>query len=131
MEGAATKGLRAASGTATVHVAVTMTTGAIVPIAMLRGWEEAGAQLRDIRAASVPAATHRVMHPDSPSTLDSGWRGEQSVRLVNLGRRWFTIERRMRIAQRVFSLYVVASRSMAQGSALSVKNADGLGPTGV
>src|SRR5439155_15874887 len=52
-----------------------------------------------IRPRSGLAAKHGVTLVNSPGTIDSDYRGEVMVPLINLGKQPFTIERGMRIAQ--------------------------------
>lgn len=52
-----------------------------------------------IRPRSGLASKHGVTLINSPGTIDSDYRGEVHVPLVNLGKQKFTIERGMRIAQ--------------------------------
>jgi dUTP pyrophosphatase len=54
-----------------------------------------------IRPRSGLASKHGVTVVNSPGTIDSDYRGEVCVGLINLGRNEFTIERNMRIAQMV------------------------------
>jgi dUTP pyrophosphatase len=51
----------------------------------------------DIRL--VPCGRHGVTLVNSPGTIDSDYRGEVQVPLINLGRADFTVERGMRVAQ--------------------------------
>jgi dUTP pyrophosphatase len=52
-----------------------------------------------IRPRSGLASRHGVTVINSPGTIDSDYRGEVHVPLINLGRQPFVIERGMRIAQ--------------------------------
>ncbi len=54
-----------------------------------------------IRPRSGLSSKHGVTMVNSPGTIDSDYRGEVHVPLINLGRLPFTIERGMRIAQMV------------------------------
>lgn len=54
-----------------------------------------------IRPRSGLAARHGVTLVNTPGTIDSDYRGEVHVPLINLGRQSFTIDRGMRIAQMV------------------------------
>ena len=49
------------------------------------------------------ALRHGVTLPNTPATIDSDYRGELKVALVNLGTEPYRIERGMRIAQMVFA----------------------------
>ncbi len=52
-----------------------------------------------VRPRSGLSSKHGVTMVNSPGTIDSDYRGEVHVPLINLGRLPFTIERGMRIAQ--------------------------------
>src|SRR5207247_2787070 len=54
-----------------------------------------------IRPRSGLAVKHSLGIPNSPATIDSDYRGEIRVPLINLGRQPFTVVRGMRIAQLV------------------------------
>jgi dUTP pyrophosphatase len=54
-----------------------------------------------IRPRSGLAVKHRIGVPNAPATIDSDYRGEIRVPLINLGPRPFTVSRAMRIAQLV------------------------------
>ncbi len=56
-----------------------------------------------IRPRSGLALRHGITLPNSPATIDSDYRGELMVALVNLGQEAFTVTRGMRIAQLVFA----------------------------
>ena len=58
-----------------------------------------------IRPRSGLALKHSVTLPNSPATIDPGYRGELRVILLNLGRNSFEIRRGDRIAQMVISRY--------------------------
>lgn len=57
------------------------------------GWEV------QIRPRSGLAVKHAVTLINSPATIDSDYRGEIRIALINLGREPFRVERGMRIAQ--------------------------------
>jgi dUTP pyrophosphatase len=52
-----------------------------------------------VRPRSGLASRHGITLVNSPGTIDSDYRGEVQVPVINLGRSAFTIERGMRIAQ--------------------------------
>lgn len=56
-----------------------------------------------LRPRSGLAAKHGVTVLNAPGTIDSDYRGEVKVLLVNLGDEQFSVERGMRIAQIVFA----------------------------
>lgn len=52
-----------------------------------------------VRPRSGLAVTHRISMPNTPATIDSDYRGEIRVPLINLGDEPFVVTRGMRIAQ--------------------------------
>ena len=52
-----------------------------------------------VRPRSGLASKHGITMVNAPGTIDSDYRGEVHVPLINLGRAPFTVERGMRIAQ--------------------------------
>ena len=62
-----------------------------------------------IRPRSGLALKHGITLPNSPATIDSDYRGELMVALVNLGSERFTVTRGMRIGQLVFARVEQAS----------------------
>jgi dUTP diphosphatase len=56
-----------------------------------------------IRPRSGLALKHGITLPNSPATIDSDYRGELMIALVNLGTEPFTVTRGMRIGQLVFT----------------------------
>jgi dUTP pyrophosphatase len=56
-----------------------------------------------IRPRSGLALRHGITLPNTPATIDSDYRGELMVALVNLGTESFRVLRGMRIAQMVFT----------------------------
>ena len=62
-----------------------------------------------VRPRSGLAANHGVTVLNAPGTVDSDYRGEVKVILINLGDQPFTVARGMRIAQMVIARHVRAS----------------------
>ena len=62
-----------------------------------------------IRPRSGLAVQHSIGMPNAPATIDSDYRGELRVPLINLGRAPFTVSRGMRIAQMVVAPVVRVS----------------------
>lgn len=58
-----------------------------------------------IRPRSGLAARHAVTLPNSPATIDPGYRGEIRVILLNLGRATYEVHKHDRIAQMVITRY--------------------------
>lgn len=83
-----------------------------------------------VRPRSGLALKHGITCLNTPGTVDSDYRGEVQVLLVNLGDEDFYVTRGMRIAQMVFAPVVQAraeERSLAGGTA---RGAGGFGSTG-
>ncbi|MDH3253655.1 MAG: dUTP diphosphatase [Acidobacteriota bacterium] len=89
------------------------------------GWEG------QVRPRSGLAARHGVTVANSPGTIDSDYRGEVQVLLVNLGREPFTIRRGDRIAQLVIS--AVPTVNVVEVSAVdgTDRGGGGFGSTGL
>lgn len=68
---------------------------------------------------------------NSPGTIDSDYRGEIGVILVNLGSEPQTIERGERVAQLVIARYTQITWSAVDNLAESERGAGGFGSTGV
>ena len=83
-----------------------------------------------IRTRSGLALNHGVIVANTPATIDSDYRGEVKVILVNLGTEPFTVTRGMRIAQMVFArVERIEFRSVAELPGSS-RGAGGFGSTG-
>jgi dUTP diphosphatase len=83
-----------------------------------------------IRPRSGLALRHGITLPNSPATIDSDYRGELMVALVNLGREPFTVTRGMRIAQLVFARVEVASWREVEALPPTSRGEGGFGSTG-
>ncbi len=94
-------------------------------IALPEGYEA------QIRPRSGLAYRNGITLPNSPATIDSDYRGELKVALVNLGPEPFRVERGMRIAQIVVA--PVAQVSLAECDELpgSERGDGGFGSTGL
>jgi len=83
-----------------------------------------------IRPRSGLALTHGLTLPNSPATIDSDYRGELMVALVNLGADAFTVTRGMRIAQLVFARVQTAVFREVGTLPPSTRGDGGFGSTG-
>ncbi|HPW76904.1 MAG TPA: dUTP diphosphatase [Candidatus Omnitrophota bacterium] len=83
-----------------------------------------------IRPRSGLAIKHGITILNTPGTIDSDYRGEIQIILINLGQELFTIKRGMRIAQMVFSQVVKAELQMADNLDETCRGAGGFGHTG-
>ena len=101
---------------------------ALVPtglkIALEKGWEA------QIRPRSGLALKHGISAPNTPGTIDSDYRGEVGVILINLGQEPFVIHRGDRIAQMVIA--AVAQATVVEVEILdeTARGAGGFGSTG-
>jgi dUTP diphosphatase len=84
---------------ATLLPGVTQTVRTGIAIELPAGYEA------QIRPRSGWALKHGITLPNSPATIDPGYRGELRVIMLNLGREPFEIHAGDRIAQIVFARY--------------------------
>lgn len=84
-----------------------------------------------VRPRSGLSTKHGITLPNSPGTIDSDYRGELKVALINLGREPFEITHGMRIAQLVIA--PVSHVQIAEVAELSdtARGSGGFGSTGV
>ena len=83
-----------------------------------------------IRPRSGLALKHGITVLNAPGTIDSDYRGEIMVLLVNLGAEPFTVERGMRIAQLVIAPFVQAKLTERSLAGETVRGSGGFGSTG-
>lgn|SRR3989338_2925479 len=83
-----------------------------------------------VRPRSGLAIDHGITLLNTPGTIDSDYRGEIKVIVINLGDKPFRISRGMRIAQVVISEVVKANFSLADNLDTTVRGAGGFGHTG-
>lgn len=83
-----------------------------------------------VRPRSGLAAKHGVTVLNTPGTVDSDYRGEVKVILVNLGDAPFTIERGMRIAQMVVAPVTRVAWDETADLNQTARGAGGFGSTG-
>ena len=84
-----------------------------------------------IRPRSGLAAKHGVTVLNAPGTIDSDYRGEICVILINHGKKDFEIEPGMRIAQMVFSKVVQVDFKQVEQLDETSRGEGGFGSTGV
>ena len=109
---------------------VTIEPGAIVliptglAVAIPHGFEG------QVRARSGLSTKHGIGLPNAPGTIDSDYRGELRVALINLGRQAFTVTHGMRIAQLVIA--PIAHAVIEEVDALddTARGSGGFGSTG-
>ena len=93
-------------------------------LALPPGWEA------QVRPRSGLALNHGVTVLNAPGTIDSDYRGEIRIILINHGREPFVISRGSRIAQLVLARYEQVSWSEAEALDETARGAGGFGSTG-
>ncbi|HSE26742.1 MAG TPA: dUTP diphosphatase [Gemmatimonadales bacterium] len=93
-------------------------------IALPEGWE------CQLRPRSGLALRHGITLPNTPATIDSDYRGELKVALVNLGAEPYRVERGMRIAQMVFARVEAPALISVKVLPPSHRGGGGFGSTG-
>ena len=83
-----------------------------------------------IRPRSGLALKHGIGLLNSPGTIDSDYRGEIKVILINLGQENFVVKRGLRIAQMVVAKYVTACFKVVEELDVTLRNDGGFGHTG-
>ena len=83
-----------------------------------------------IRARSGMSIKHGITMVNGVGTIDSDYRGEVGVLLINLGQDPFVIEPGMRIAQMVVTRYEVAQWQQVDALDETVRGKGGYGSTG-
>ena len=93
-------------------------------LALPPGWEA------QVRPRSGLALKHGVTVLNAPGTIDSDYRGEIRIILINHGREPFVISRGSRIAQLVLARYEQVNWSEAEALDETARGAGGFGSTG-
>ena len=83
-----------------------------------------------IRPRSGLALRHGITLPNTPATIDSDYRGEVMVALVNLGADGFSVTRGMRIAQMVIARVERVTFRAVEALPGTERGAGGFGSTG-
>jgi dUTP pyrophosphatase len=83
-----------------------------------------------VRPRSGLSTKHGISMPNAPGTIDSDYRGEVKIPLINLGREPFTVEGGMRIAQMVICPIVRAEIEEVEILEETVRGSGGFGSTG-
>ena len=84
-----------------------------------------------VRPRSGLALNHGITCMNTPGTIDSDYRGEVKVILVNLGQETFRISRGMKIAQMVIARHEQAVLLESDTLSDSARGAGGFGSTGM
>ena len=95
-----------------------------ISIALPSGYEG------QIRSRSGLALKFGIMVLNSPGTIDSDYRGEVCVLLVNLGKEDFVVSRGSRVAQMILAKHETVEWKVCEKLPDSVRNEKGLGSTG-
>ena len=93
-------------------------------IALPEGYEA------QVRPRSGLAAKHAISCVNTPGTVDSDYRGEIKVNLINHGREPFTIQRGERIAQMIIAPVIQAVWEPVEDLGDTDRGAGGFGSTG-
>jgi len=93
-------------------------------MAIPSGWEA------QVRPRSGLATKHGISMPNAPGTIDSDYRGEVKVPLINLSAVAFEIEPSMRIAQMVIAPVARVSIEEVENLSETDRGAGGFGSTG-
>jgi dUTP pyrophosphatase len=83
-----------------------------------------------IRPRSGLSSRYGITLPNAPGTIDSDYRGEVLIPLINLGREDFTVEPGMRVAQMVIAPVVQAVVQEVEALDETDRGAGGFGSTG-
>lgn len=83
-----------------------------------------------IRPRSGLALRHGITLPNSPATIDSDYRGELMIALINLGSEPFEVTRGMRIAQMVVARVETVAFRPVENLPDSHRGVSGFGSTG-
>ena len=84
-----------------------------------------------VRPRSGLAVKHGISLPNTPATIDSDYRGEIRVPLINLGREVFRVSRGMRIAQFVVAPVVRVTWEEVDTLPTTDRGGKGFGHSGV
>ncbi|MDP3479875.1 MAG: dUTP diphosphatase [Desulfoprunum sp.] len=84
-----------------------------------------------VRPRSGLASKHGITLVNSPGTIDSDYRGEVKIALINLGGQPYTVQRGDRIAQLILAPVLRARLQVVSGLGATARAAGGFGHTGV
>jgi dUTP pyrophosphatase len=84
-----------------------------------------------IRPRSGLALKHGITLLNTPGTIDSDYRGEVKIIMINLGREPFTVEDGMRIAQMTFSRVYRGNFIKTESLTATGRSGGGFGHTGI
>ena len=84
-----------------------------------------------IRPRSGLAIKHGITLLNSPGTIDSDYRGEINLIVINLGQELFIIKNGMRLAQMIISPYIKVTINLVEDIDNTKRGGGGFGHTGV
>lgn len=84
-----------------------------------------------IRSRSGLSLKNGIIILNAPGTVDSDYRGEIGLIVMNCGKEDFVVENGMRLAQMVISKYEKIEINLVENIDITERNADGFGSTGV
>ncbi|SHE33652.1 MULTISPECIES: dUTP diphosphatase [Caloramator] len=96
-----------------------------ISISLPKGYEA------QIRPRSGLALKNGIALVNSPGTIDSDYRGEIGVIIINLGREPFVVKRGDRIAQMVINQVVIPEIEELENLDCTLRGEDGFGSTGL
>jgi len=96
-----------------------------IKIALPPGYEA------QIRPRSGVAIKYGITLINSPGTIDSDYRGEIMLPLINLSRKDFTFKRGDRLAQMIVAKYEKVEFELVDELAVTARNMGGFGHTGI
>ncbi len=115
---------------AALQDAVTIGVGEIVKIPCGFAMSLPDGYEAQIRPRSGLATRHGLSIPNAPGTVDSDYRGAIVVALINLGKRAFVVEPKMRIAQMIVAPVVRAAVEEVNDLDDTARGSGGFGSTG-
>jgi dUTP pyrophosphatase len=115
---------------AAVDEAVTIGVGEIVKIPCGFAMSLPAGYEAQIRPRSGLATRHGLSIPNAPGTVDSDYRGAVVVALINLGRKSFVVEPKMRIAQMIVAPVARAALEEVDDLDTTERGSGGFGSTG-
>jgi len=84
-----------------------------------------------VRPKSGLALKHGITIPNTPGTLDSGYRGELGVIMLNVSRRPYEVKKGQKIAQIILSKYESAEIELVNELTDTTRGQGGFGSTGL
>ena len=96
-----------------------------IKIAVPHGYEA------QIRPKSGLAVEHGISHANCVGTIDSGYRGEIKIPMINLSNKPYKIEKGKKIGQMVFAKVEEASFEEVDELDITTRNEGGFGSTGM